>query len=210
MRPSLLTATLLTLLVLPGCAALTALGDASQPLAIYELPTPDSLPQANRRRGIEVVVEEPNASGALATERIMIRPGPLQAEYLPGVRWSDTAPIMVQTVLLRSLTESGGFASVGRRPVGSLGDFAVLTELTDFQAETTEDADGATVRLRLIVRLVRESDATAVATRTFTVTGSTASSDTDTILGAFEQASSRLMTEVVSWTLSQLGVAFSG
>jgi cholesterol transport system auxiliary component len=153
-------------MILAACSAVTALNDASEPLEVYELRTP-ALQPAAARRGVEIVVEEPSASGALSVERIMIRPSPLQAQYLPGVRWSDTAPVMLQTLMVRGLLESGGFGSVGRRPVGSLGDYAILTELTDFQAETAEGQSGAQIRVRMILRIVRERDARVVATRTF-------------------------------------------
>ena len=187
-----------------GCTAISALGEASRPLEIYELRTPATAPAATRRRDIEVVVEEPMASGALATERIMIRPGPLQAQYLPGVRWADPAPVMLQTLILRSLTESGALSSVGRRPLGTAGDYAVLSELTDFHAETADGTGGATVRLRLIVRLVRERDARVIGTRTFSATQQAASTEADAVVAAFDQASSQLLSEVTNWVLSQL------
>lgn len=197
-RPILL---LLMPLLLWGCSAISALDSASQPLEVYELRTPQVTPA--RQRGVELVVEEPAASGVLAVERIMIRPAPLQAQYLPGVRWADTAPVMLQTLLLRSLTETGGFASVGRRPVGSLSDYTLLSELTDFQAETAADGDTATIRVRLIVRLVRESDARVIATRTFAVTDTAPGVTPEAILPAFDRATSRLLSETVTWVLSR-------
>ena len=102
---------LLLLTALSACSALSALDEASKPLEVYELTTPAVRP-SGARRNVELVVEEPAASGALATERIMVRPAPLQAQYLPGVRWADTAPIMLQTLMVRSLTETGSFATL--------------------------------------------------------------------------------------------------
>lgn len=188
-----------------GCTAISTLGEASRALEIYELRAPQAPTVATRRRDIEVVVEEPMAGGALATERIMIRPEPLKAQYLPGVRWADPAPVMLQTLILRSLTESGALSSVGRRPLGAAGDYAVLSELTDFHAETAEGADGVTVRLRLIVRLVRERDARVIATKTFSAVNPASSTETDAVIAAFDQASMQLLSEVTSWVLSQLG-----
>ena len=199
-----LAATLLGLtFMLPGCTALSALGSASQPLDIYELRTPPAQTVAARRRGIELVVEEPIASGALATERIMIRPSPLQAQYLPDVRWSDTAPVMLQTLVVRSLAETGALGSVGRRPIGAVADFAVLGELTDFQAETDAEGDGASVRIRLDLRIVRERDARVVATRSFQTVEPVSATDSDSIVAGFDRASAALLTELVPWILSR-------
>lgn len=185
-------------LALAGCTAISALEGASQPLEIYELRTPQ-LPRAASRRNIEVVVAEPTASGALATERIMIRPAPLQAQYLPGVRWADTAPVMVQTLMVRSFTETDAFRSVGRGPIGTVADFTILSELTDFQAEPADDGSDAIIRVRLVIRLVRESDAKVVATRVFAVSAQAASTDANTIAAAFDVATSRLLTDIVPW-----------
>lgn len=193
---------LLLPLVLSGCTALSALDEASQPLQIYELRTP-AIQRTVSRRNIELVVEEPSASGALAIERIMIRPAPFQAQYLPGVRWADTAPVMLQTLMVRSLTETGAFGSVGRRPVGTIGDFALLSELTDFQAEFAEETSDALIRIRLILRIVRERDARVIATRTFAVTENAATTDADAIVAAFDLATSRLLSDAVSWIIAR-------
>lgn len=199
-RPPMLL--LLMLASLSGCSALSALNDASQPLEIYELRTPEVTGTASRR-STEVIVEEPIASGALATERIMVQPAPLQAQYLPGVRWSDTAPVMLQTLMVRSLAETGALASVGRSPVGTRADFAVLSELTDFQVEAGEAEADVLVRVRLIVRLVQESDSRVVASRTFANTASAPSTDPAPVAAAFDAATSRLLSDAVSWIVLQ-------
>lgn len=191
------------LLFVPACGAISALDTASQPLEIYELRSPD-VQSTVRRGGTELVIEEPSASGALATERIMIQPGPLQAQYLPGVRWADTAPKMLQTLILRSITQTGALGSVGRRPVGTIADYAVLSELTDFQAETRPDARGADVVVRISFRIVRERDARVIATRTFEQSARADDTRTGTLVAAFDQATSQLATDAVPWILSQL------
>jgi cholesterol transport system auxiliary component len=199
----LLNLCLLLPLILSGCTAISALEDASKPLEIYELRTPQ-LPRSASRRDLEIVVQEPSASGALATERIMIRPAPLQAQYLPGVRWSDTAPVMLQTLIVRSLTETAAFGSVGRSPVGTIADFTVLSELTDFQAETLDDGRRAVIRTRLVVRLIRESDRKTVGTQAFSIVVNAGGTDPNTIAAAFDQATSRLLTEAVSWIIASM------
>lgn len=194
--------TLLTLtMTVPGCAAISALDEASQPLEVYELRAP-AVRKAAVQRNIELIVEEPAASGSLATERIMIRPSALQAQYLPGVRWADTAPIMVQTLLVRSLTESGAFRSVGRLPVGIDADYALLSELTDFQAEPTREGEGAVIRVRIIFRIVRESDASVVATRAFTITEEAGSTEVNSLVRSFDRATSKMLEAVVAWVVS--------
>ena len=207
MRLPLISAFVLAVLASPGCSAISALDEASRPLEIYELRTPDIQPIAAGRRKIEVVVEQPITSGTLATERIMIRPGPLQTQYLPGVRWSDPAPVMLQTLIVRSLTETGAFGSVGRRPVGSLEHYAVLSELTDFQAETMEGTAGAKISIRLMVRVVNEREARVIATQTFSATEDAAETDANTIVAGFNRALAQLLSGIVPWLVTHTGAS---
>jgi cholesterol transport system auxiliary component len=186
-----------------GCGAIANLNAAATPLQIYELPAPE-VDAGTRRRSVELVVEEPVASGAIATDRIMIRPEPLQAQYLPGVRWPDPAQEMVQTMILRTLLQTGALASVGRRPIGTLGDFALLSELTDFQAEA-QDGGPFVVRVRLIARLARERDARVIATRGFEATANASSDRPDDVVAAFDEAAGQLVSDVALWTLARLG-----
>lgn len=193
---------MLCLGAMPGCTALGLLGGSGEALAVYELPTPRlDVARPARMRG-EIVIEEPVASGAIATDRIMIRPGPFEAQYLPGARWADPAPQMVQTLILRSLSETGAFRSVGRRPLAGNGDFAVLTELTDFHA-TLGDAAGPVVTLRAMVRLVRESDARVLAQRTFVATAPAPGTDVDALVPAFNAAMQELLGAMVPWLIDR-------
>jgi ABC-type uncharacterized transport system auxiliary subunit len=127
---------------LAACGAVSALSDATTPMEVIVLEAPSDLPlRQGRPLPRDIIVEEPTAGGALNTDRIMIQPGALQAQYLPDVRWSDPAPVMLQTLMLRSLDQTAAFQYVGRRPLGPGGDFAILTEIVDFQAELSPDGD---------------------------------------------------------------------
>lgn len=198
----------LTLVValLSGCSALGALGDASTPLDVYDLRAPVGAPVA--RGGPlarDVIVELPTVSGVLDTDRIMIRPDALQAQYLPEVRWGDEVPVLMQTLMVRALENTRGLRYVARRPLAGSGDYAIVTELTDFQAEVVGDGSSAIIVVRMISRIVRESNASIVATRTFSVTASAASTETVALVEAFDRAADQLLIEFADWTLNTLG-----
>lgn len=185
---------------LASCAAISAVSDATTPLDVYELRAPSSI-QASARRSLQrdVIVELPTTGGSLDTDRIMIRPDALQAQYLPDVRWSEPTPVMVQTLMLRTIEATGAVRYVARKPLGAGGDFAIVTEVVDFQAETMDDEEGATVRIRLIVRVVRESDARIIASRTFDTTAEATSTETQVLAETFNTASDAVFTEFASW-----------
>ncbi|MCL3881189.1 ABC-type transport auxiliary lipoprotein family protein [Marivita sp. GX14005] len=182
---------------LSGCAALSAVSDAATPLDVYEIPAPSGIEPRARTAPRDVIVETPTTSGALETDRIMIRPNPLQAQYLPGARWGEETPVMLQTLMLRAIEATGAVRYVGRRPLGPSGDYAIITELTDFQAEQV--GEGARVDIAFLSRIVRERDAAIIASRTFRGQAVTPSTDTLPVVQAFEAASDQALTNFALW-----------
>jgi len=193
--------------LLSGCGALTALGEATTPLDAYEMTAPNDGPVARGNPvARDMIVEIPTASGALDTDRIMIRPHPLQAQYLPQSSWSEPAPVMLQTLILRSLENANAFRYVGRRPLGGAGDYALVSDMTEFQAELRADGDSALIRLRVTARLVRESDATILSSRTFTANAVSLSLDTLPIVEAFDSAGKTLLADLTGWVMATLSI----
>lgn len=185
---------------LSGCAAISAVSDAATPLDVFELRAPDGIvARGGRSATRDVIVELPTTSGALSTDRIMIRPDRLQAQYLPDVRWSDPMPVMVQTLMLRSVEATGAARYVGRTPLGASGDFALVTEVVDFQADVAPDGETAVVSIALLVRMVREQDTRIVASRTFTAATQSTSTETRAVIDAFSGASDRVFAEFAAW-----------
>jgi cholesterol transport system auxiliary component len=192
--------------LLGGCSTLGALGDVSTPLAVYDLRAPDGAPAVqDRTLARDVIVELPTTSGVLDTDRILIRPDALQAQYLPDVRWGDEAPVMMQTLMLRALENTGGLRYVGRRPLAGAADYAIVTELVDFQAELTEGGAAAVVTIRMTSRLVVERDASIIASRTFAAQAPAATTETADVIVAFDQASDALLVDFADWTMTSLG-----
>ncbi|MCL4676268.1 MAG: membrane integrity-associated transporter subunit PqiC [Pararhodobacter sp.] len=201
-RPILLT---FCLTVLAACGTISAISGVTTPLDVFELRVPGDLPVARGRPlQRDVVIELPASGGALSTDRIMVRPTPLQAQYLADVRWSEPAPVMVQTLLLRTLDATQGLRYVGRRPLGASGDFAIVSELVDFQAVLSPDTDAATVEIRLIARIVRESDLRIIASRTFAASVPAVSSETTVLVEGFDTAVAQVLTEFAPWALAAI------
>lgn len=191
---------------LGGCSALSALSDASTPLEVYELRAPGDVPVA---RGnplpLSVTIEMPTTGGALQTDRIMIRPDPYQAQYLPDVRWSEELPQMVQTLMLRTLESTQAFRYVGRTPLGPVSDYAIVTEVTDFQAEAGPVGAPVEIRLRMVASLVRESDVRIVASRTFGATAQSPTTEVGDVVRAFDAASDDVLRGFAVWAAGAMG-----
>ncbi len=199
-----LFAALLSLALLPGCGALSAFTEATTVLDVYELRAPENVPQGSPRP-LDVIVELPTTTGALETDRILIKPSELQAQYLPDARWGEEVPVMVQTLMLRTLQRTEAFRYTGREPLGVSGDVAVISDVIDFQARTDPaGGEGATVSLRLRVQLVREDDVRILASRTFAAEAPAATTETVDLVAAFDSASDALFAEFAAWSLARL------
>ena len=205
-----LAAILASLALLSGCSALGALGDATTPLNVYDLRAPDGAPVVQGSPlARDVTVELPTTSGVLNTDRIMIRPDDLQAQYLPDVRWGDEVPVMMQTLMLRSLENTNGLRYVGRRPLAGSGDYAIVTELVDFQAEIAADGVGSVVSIRMTSRIVREQDASIISSRTFSARQAALTTETVDVIEAFDRASDAVLIDFADWTMTTLGRSLS-
>lgn len=199
------TAALLVLtLTLPGCAALRALqGEPDRD--VFELRPPVQTPQrCGHGRVAELVIEPPKASGTLDTDRIMIRPNALQTQYLPDARWGDTVPVTLQTLLVRSFRVYDAFTHVGRAPLGTAGDFALISEVNDFNAETS--GKGAIIRMSVNAQIVSEMDARVVARGQFAATSESPSTRTADLIPAFDAAGQDLVRQMTGWGLRAVGV----
>lgn len=185
---------------LSGCGAISSLSKAGAELDAYTLTPASGSGTPARGRG-HLIVELPSSAGALATDRILIKPVPYQAQYLPGGRWIEPAPALLQTLLVASFQNVGGYELVGRTANGLNPDYTLMTELMDFQIEPSgSEPDQFAVRITMMMTLIRESDRRIVASRRFTTSETTASDDTQVLVGAFDRALQRLLQEIVEWT----------
>lgn len=187
---------------LSGCGALSALqGEPDRDL--FELRPPAAL-SCGPARIKELVIEPPKTRGTLDSNRIMIRPSALQTQYLPDAEWGDTVPAMMQRLLVRSFDATGSFQHVGRAPLGLAGDYALISEIEDFNAELA--ADGTVVRLTVEAQMVSEMEADVVARGRFAATVPAGSTRTADLIPAFDAAARQVVGQMTQWGLAASGV----
>lgn len=184
---------------LPGCGALSAVSTASDPLDTYTLSPLQGVPSQSGGRG-HLVVELPTSGGELATDRILIKVSPRQAEYLPGARWSEPAPAMVQTLLVRSLLSHGGLRLISRDGAGLNPDFTLMTEILAFQAELSGVPPGsARVHVSVQLTLIRESDRAIAGTQRFDSVAEVPTDTTAALVAGLDGAMQTVLSEAVTW-----------
>ena len=145
-------------------------------------------------------VAEPTMPGAIGSDRIVMKPSPIQVTLLGDGRWVEPAPAHVRNLLTRSLANSGRFAFVSAASVGPLPDFTLMTDVERFEAELLP-AGGAPARavVSMTLTVLRDVDGRLVASRRFSRTAEAPDTDALAIVSAFEAATGALLREAVPW-----------
>lgn len=192
----LLPAALLVLLA--GCSVLPK----REPIKLYE-PAHSPLVAGADWPSVQwsLLVAKPGASEALDSERISVRPAPGSVQVYRGASWSDGAPELVQSALLRGFEESQKILSVARPGSGVHGDYALQADLRSFESVYEGGSAQAAVELRL--RLVHVVDGEVIAARTVREVEPAASEAVPDVVAAFSRALDRASTQTVGWTLVQ-------
>lgn len=188
---------LTVLLLVSGCSAVAGLSSAGRPLDTFEL-TPLPARVAVVRGSRQLVVEPPAASGTLATDRIAVKPDPFQVSYLPGARWADAAPELVQLLLARSLEGTGRFALVSTGRGEAEPDWYLASDLQAFHVEV--GAEGAAqVRVRLRATLISDADRRIAGGRTFEAVVPAAAVTERAVVPAFDLATTAVLRDLTDW-----------
>jgi cholesterol transport system auxiliary component len=186
---------------LGGCSAVSALNSASQALDTYDL-LPVAGSQTGRRSGATLLVARPSASGAIATDRIMVKPDALSITYLPDARWSDELPLVVQSLLIRSISGTGRMAYVGRSEGGPVPDRALLVRLDAFQVART--ADGRfEVAVDIALTLLNDRDQRVIATRSFAQSALAVDDAAVSIVATFQRVLDVLLPAMSDWVVQR-------
>lgn len=197
---------LLAGLSVTGCAGFLA-GDPPQVYALTPKSTFDpNLPLIGDSR--QLVVEQPSAAGGLNSNRIAVKPHPLQLDYYAGARWTERAPLMVQSLLLESFENTGKIISVGREALGLRPDYSLRGDLREFQAQYFDRSGQATdvpyVLVQLNAKLIEQPRERIFDARNFESCVRAKGADVPSVIEAFDTALGNVMKDVVEWSLRRI------
>ena len=151
----------------------------------------------------QLVIEVPIASEGINSHGIAVRETPLTLDYYAGVRWTERAPYMVQTLLVESFENSERIVSVARRGTDLRADYVLKTELREFQAEYATP-DSADARVRLNVKIVRMPQRIILASINFERRVPVATSGMQGVVNAFDEALGKVLRRTVEWSLREI------
>ena len=149
----------------------------------------------------QLAIDTPIAEAGLASSRIALRQTALSIEYFARAAWTDTAPSMVQTLLVESFENTGKIVAVGRQSVALRGDYVLVTELREFQAEYN-GKPAPEVRVRLNAKLIRMPHRVIVANHTIESVQPAANGALEAVVSAFDDALGKVLKRTVEWCLT--------
>ena len=187
---------LLTLvLALQGCAGSLLESNADAP-ETYRL-VGETLPDRGGRLPLAIGVVRPGAAPALDTDRVAVVQPDSRFDYFAGVRWSESAPQMLQQQLIRALANDGRFAAVMAVPSRVPADLLLDVELRRFEAVYAADGVAPQVRVEMQVSLVDPRRAQRQASFVAVGTATAAANRRADVIAAFEHATAEAVRTAV-------------
>ena len=149
-----------------------------------------------------LVVAKPLASAVLDSDGIAVRPQPGLLQVYHGVNWSDPAPDMLQTALVRAFEDSGRIGAVGRESSGMRGDYVLLLDMRQFEAVYADPDQAPSVVLELQAKLLSNPDGRVLSAKTFRSEVPAADAAVPAVVDAFNAAMTQSVSDIVGWTLA--------
>lgn len=187
-----------------ACTGLGQLNAVATPSELYVLTPKSTFSSSLPRLSQQIVVEEPTATAAVDTDQIAVQPNPLQVQYLPGVRWVDRAPMIVQTLLIESFENSNRVPAVGSSLIGLRADYYIATDIREFQARIPRDAPEDALleaHVRLNIKVIDAERDRIIGSRSFEEFVTTASDDPGDVAVAFDEALGDAMRDSIEWSI---------
>jgi cholesterol transport system auxiliary component len=160
---------------------------------------PPAAAASSSARAWALIVAEPRAISPLNSTRIAVMPTAGEIQTFKGVRWRDASPVLLQQLLIQAFQDSARLSGIGPPTSILHADFALQTDLRDFQAEY-RGAKVPTVVISLNGQLIDNSTGLALARQLFTIEQPCEGTAIPQVFAAFQVALDRLLPQVVAWT----------
>ena len=189
-----------SLLVVPMSLALTSCGsvfesdlDAPQSYVLRLPPAPATEAHGDAGR---VVVQRPDTSPGLESERIALVRSEQRFDFYAASRWAAPAPDVISSVMIDTLRASGTFSAVLDDSAPYAARYSLRCTLRRFEADYTKASGAPTVFVALDCTLGRRRDRELLAS--FTAQGSARAAEDrlNAVVAAFESATAAAMSEL--------------
>jgi cholesterol transport system auxiliary component len=181
-------------LALAGCITV---GAGERPEVELRAIADPAIEASSVRADWHLLVDVPGAAQPLDGPRIVLSPRPGEFGVYAGVRWTDDAPRMVQSLIVRAFERSGRVAAVAPVASSARADRLLEIDLDAFHAAYEQDGDA--VRVALAARLIDAKSNRIVGSRRFEARIPLESRRIDAVVAGFDRAVAEVVPELVEW-----------
>ena len=187
---------LLAALLCTGCMG-SLLESSNEAPEVYRLVGVQP-PDRGEPLSLALAVAPPRAAAALDTDRIAVVQPDSRFDYFAGIRWAESAPQMLQQLLVRALAADGRFVAVVAAPSRVPVDLTLDVELRSFEAVYGGDSGLPLARVEMQVTLVGARSARRL--QSFVVRAESRAADDrrGALLESFERATAEALQETVA------------
>ena len=197
------TALALTLpLVLGGCISLFP---KQEPAALYSFGVTGVAPAQTQPARFTVLTEQLGFDRIASTDRILTVNGN-EIAYIKGARWAAPAPQLFASAEMRAFDLVGGPARLVGAGEGGRPDALLKLDVLRFEARYTNGMTAPpTIVVRVHATLVRARDRAVAGERVFEASVPASDNRVGPISQAFDQATTGVLTDLVTWVGSAGG-----
>ncbi|EAZ99817.1 ABC-type transport auxiliary lipoprotein family protein [Marinobacter sp. ELB17] len=189
-------------LVMTGC---TIFPVPETPRVMDFAPAPLTLGRAGDQQPYSLRVDTPVASEPINSTRILAKPEATEFRIYGGVRWRDTAPVIMRDAITAALRRSQGFERVITDVSPAEADLTMVTELLAFQSQP--GANHSDVVIRLYSEIMENRSRRTACSQVFDIKTSAASNRLDDVIIAFDGAGQRMVSELALWASACEGLS---
>ncbi|WP_340645387.1 ABC-type transport auxiliary lipoprotein family protein [Phenylobacterium sp.] len=196
-----LSAVALTAVALSGCISLFP---KSKPAQLYQFAytAPTEASDATVSRSVGVLKLSSSFVKAAAGDRIMTVTGASDVAYIAEARWASPASVLFEEAVNGAFDrENSAVRLISRGEIGQSNHILKL-DVTDFEVVYTSPKARPQVLVTVHATLTRSGDRTVAAERTFTERVQAGEDRQGAIVGAFNAATSQVLSDLVAWTAS--------
>ena len=191
----LTAALVLATLACAGCAG-SLLESHNEAPEVYRLSGP-AVADRGQRTAHVISIERPRAAASLDSDRIAVRRPGSRFDYDSGVRWAESAPEMLQHLLVRSIAADGRFAAVVAAPSRVPADRLLDSELRRFEAEYPPGDAAPRVRVEIQASLLDVRSTRRITSFVSSAEAEAAENRQAAVLEAFERATAEALQGAV-------------
>ncbi len=184
-------------LVVSGLMAACSVFPLPEAPRVMDFPVPHTLQTSDNSRPQSLRIDTPFASEPFNSTHILAKPEPWEFRVYGGVRWRDTAPVILRDMLVGAFRESSSFHDVTMDTGPGNTDLTLATEITAFHTLSQGASTRSTVAI--YAQLIDNRSRATLCANSFIVSSPAKDAGIESVVQAFGATGKQLAEEVIDW-----------